>query len=99
MPNVPYCKSCKFSTGISEEMAVACKEAEIDVSNKLICKKLIGFTAESKPYGGISIASPSYASKNVLVEPDFYCAYFEPKFMVAQLLGVKNGKMEKNYSA
>jgi hypothetical protein len=70
-------------------MAVACKEAEIDVSNKLICKKLIGFTAESKAYGGIRIASTSYASKNVLVEPEFYCAYFEPPFMITQLLKLK----------
>jgi hypothetical protein len=89
MPNVPYCKSCKYSVDISEEMAVACKEAEIDPSNKLICKKLIGFTAESKAYGGTHIASPSYASKNVLVEPDFYCAYFEAKFMITRLLKVK----------
>jgi uncharacterized protein (DUF2237 family) len=88
--NVPYCKSCKsckYSKGISEDMAVACKEAEIDVSNKLICTKLIGFTAQQRAYGnGLHIASPSYSSKNVLVEPEFHCAYFEPQFMITQLI-------------
>ncbi len=86
---IPYCKSCKYSISISEDMAIACKEADIDTSNKLLCTKLIGFTAESKPYGGIHIASPSYSSKNVLVEPEFHCAYFEPTFMTNIIHSIK----------
>jgi hypothetical protein len=87
---IPSCKSCKYSIDISEDMTTACKKAEIDPSNKLICTKLIGFTAQQRAYGnGLHIASPSYSSKNVLVEPEFHCAYFEPTFMTNIIHSIK----------